>query len=144
MYVNTFITGTPPIPTLSLARLTIGDVVDDLTGQMKVPTINPLMPLRYYLAAYNSTYLLPAYEATIDALGNKQEEALLATNMKWNTPLATWDVTNLSTGFISTTEFSVTSPAIKLGGDAAVADRYGFIGNYPFDIVGTRYRHGTA
>jgi len=119
IYANT----SSAVPGVSnqLARLTLGDVVDDLTKQVKIPTINPAMPLRYYFSTFDSTYLMSAYEASIDALGNKSEDALLATNMKWNTPLAAWDVTNLSTSFLSTTEFSVTSPSIKLGGTPAIS-----------------------
>ena len=102
----------PPAPLPSLARLSVGEVIDSSTKHLMISPLAPAALVRYYMSVFDSTYFLPAYEIVVDTLGNKKEEALTGTFMTWNTPLATWDITNLET--------KITSASIKLGGDSAV------------------------
>ena len=100
----------------SLAYLAIGDVVDDLNPTVAATGYSLLegdsAPIRYYFHLPNAidpTDTLKAYAETIDALGNYEVQSNRATLFKWNTPLAAWEISNLSTEMSSTTTFDISS-----------------------------------
>ena len=104
-----------------VAYFAIGDVVDDLSPTAGVTGYDLLQgdngPVRYifYLPnAADPTDNLKTYLETVDALGNYSLESSIATSFKWSTPLASWEVSNLSTEITSTGTFDVTSTGLSL------------------------------
>lgn len=99
-----------------LASMSIGDVVDD---SLPVPILMMSSGggnVRFYRNVQNMTGFVSALSEKIDDLGNYEVSSLLGTMFTWTTPLAMWDITNLSTAFVSSTSFDVTSPTINFTG----------------------------
>jgi hypothetical protein len=57
----------------------------------------------------DTTGLIPSYSETVDSNGNYEVEALTAISYKWTTPLAAWEILNLSTDISSTTTMNLSS-----------------------------------
>jgi hypothetical protein len=121
--VNFSMLGAP----VELARHSMGDVIDEMTKQLKVGTAAG-QPVRIYEACNDTTGFLTVHEKEIDVLGNVKELSLQATIYQWDTLLANWTINNLTTTINSTTSMTFTTPScvvnsanIQLGSPAAVS-----------------------
>ena len=101
-----------------VAYFAVGDVVDDLSPTAGVTGYDLMMsgdngPVRYifYLPnAADPTDNLKTYIETVDSSGNYYVEAdLPGISFKWSTPLAAWEVSNLSTDISSTSSVDMSA-----------------------------------
>lgn len=92
-----------------LARHSIGEVIDDDAAAPILMQSSMGSYVRQYIGIKDALGATRVYESKIDMLGNYEVSALTATQFQWSMPLAAWDVTNLSTSFLSTNEFEVTA-----------------------------------
>lgn len=90
-----------------LARQSLGEVIDDDSVVPSLMMSASGSYVRSYVGVKDATGSLRVYESKIDMLGNYEVSATSATQFQWTTPLAAWDITNLSTSITSTTSFSV-------------------------------------
>jgi len=91
----------------SLVYFSMGDVIDDITKIAQVSS--NVFPVRRTFSAMDTTGLIPSYSETVDSNGNYEVEALTAISYKWTTPLAAWEILNLSTDISSTTTMNLSS-----------------------------------
>lgn len=89
----------------SLAYFGMGDVIDDLTKTSRISS--NVFPVRMYFSATDQTGLIESYVESVDSLGNYDVTTNTAISFKWLSPLAAWDITNLSTSVTCTESFNV-------------------------------------
>lgn len=115
---------------VEVSRIAQGEVIDEDTKTPMVPAISPtLAPLRQLVgpsvrhlrSSKDPTGLVNLWVEAVDSLGNYGVSAPTATAFQWVSPLAVWNVLNLSTAFVSSSAYSVTSPTITLTGAASLA-----------------------
>lgn len=115
---------------IEVSRIAQGEVIDEDTKTPMVPAISPtLAPLRQLVgpavrhlrSSKDPTGLINLWVEAVDSLGNYGVSAPTATAFQWVTPLSVWNVLNLSTAFVSSSAYSVTSPTITLTGAASLA-----------------------
>jgi len=104
----------------------MGDVIDEVKKVAKVSLIAPPAPIRRSFSSTDMTGLLETYIETVDANGSYSVGAPLASSFEWSTPLAAWEISNLSTDISSITTMSLSSEItltldstlVKLGSSA--------------------------
>lgn len=94
-----------------LARLAMGDVMDDSLPAISLKLSNLGQPTRRHFSANDFTGFIPVYDEVVDCSGNYEVTAALAQGYTWTTPLATWTTTNLNTNVTSSAAVSLTSGA---------------------------------
>jgi len=101
---------------LLMVHDSLGEVVDDDTKQVMVPSVAyPELTslvgtsVRAYRAIKDdATGVIDLYTEVVDNLGNRGFSAKTATGFQWFTPLAMWDIANLSTSWTVTSTFDLT------------------------------------
>ena len=107
-----------PLPVL-MVRTSEGQVVDDYLRQISGPLlVSPTSGLGVALTGtatriLRETYddaagIIPMWTEMVDNMGNWGMASLVGTGLQWNTPLATWTVTNLTTNWTSSATQSIT------------------------------------
>lgn len=102
--------GTDPAGT-EIVRESIGDVIDE---DLFIPMLGESgQYVRKFISIKDLMGVMEVYNEKVDTGGNSMIESNLATKFSWNTPLAAWDVTNLSTKIESTStiDFHSVGPA---------------------------------
>ncbi|MDC1299963.1 hypothetical protein N8Z24_00490 [bacterium] len=118
-----------------LTEYAMGDVIEDSTTGSSLRTSSQSQPVRRYFLANDLAGATAAYEESVDVLGNYEVSSSLATNFTWDTPLCSWEISNLSTKIASTSTVEITADTtliltgttgvvvdgatIKFGGDSA-------------------------
>jgi len=118
---------------IEMARTSMGEVIDESTFLPMVPTttypaLNTLTGTgtRLFRAVKDPTGETELFTELVDDLGNYGLLATTAVGLQWNTPLATWTISNLATDWTSSTTFDITAltstltaTQIALGGSTA-------------------------
>lgn len=92
-----------------LVRQSIGEVIDDDSPAPMLMTSALGSYVRSYIGVKDASGTLRVYESKVDMLGNYEVSATTATQFQWTTPLAAWDITNLSTSITCVASFDVTA-----------------------------------
>ena len=94
-----------------LATWSMGDVIDDdsTTAAIRLSNASSPQPVRRYFNCADNTGYINAYTEMVDAGGNYEVSSDLGTEFKWDTLLATWEISNLSTSFTSTDSIDLNS-----------------------------------
>ena len=95
-----------------IARESLGDVIDEALSTTMTGESGQYV--RKLLQLKDSAGALDVYLEKIDTAGNAVTEAQLATLFSWDTPLAAWDVTNLSTKIESTTSWEISAATVSM------------------------------
>jgi hypothetical protein len=119
-----------------MVRTSYGQVVHDILMQVTPPSsFDPSLTLltgqgvrvlrEVKDSAFGVTNMWAEY---VDNMGNYGSSALTATGFQWNTPLAAWEIKNLSTRWISVgtydivgTVVTLTGTSVKIGSAAAAS-----------------------
>jgi len=98
---------------IEVTKVSHGEVVDDLTKTAMIPsTYIPFLAgtqVRSLEAVKDPAGATDLYLRLVDNLGNFGVSALTATAFQWVTPLAAWNISNLSTTIVSTANISLTA-----------------------------------
>jgi hypothetical protein len=104
------------IPTaLDLATFAFGDVIEEVAGSYAIRLSSKGGTTRRYFASSNELGTSTTYEEAVDSFGNYKVTSSLSTNFEWDTPLATWEITNLVSKLKSTTSIGLESVLVNLG-----------------------------
>ena len=102
---------------VEIVKHSMGEVIDEAIFLPKVSEMGG-KNIRYLLnindLTKDPTGNVSAYLREIDDFGNEGVTALTATMFQWNTPLATWDITNLNTSINSSATMTIESPVVTL------------------------------
>ena len=110
-----------------IARTSIGDVIDEVTF---LPMLGEASSLVRKLESFkDNTGAVEVYNEKIDTGGNAVVEANTATKFSWSTPVAAWNIENLSTDISSTSSINITadisidigSPTISINADTSIS-----------------------
>jgi hypothetical protein len=104
-----------------IALWSIGDVIDDAGVTASIMRSESGNPVRKYFKASDSSGLITTYEEIVDSIGNYALSSDTAILCEWDTKLANWKISNLTTEIASTTSILLDSILVKLGGNAAVS-----------------------
>jgi len=105
-----------------LARLSMGDVMDDSIPSVMLKLSTFGQPTRRHFSANDFSGLVPVYDEITDCLGNYEVLSVTGTNFMWTTALASWNITNLNTTLNSSAAISLTSgAAMTLNSGAALS-----------------------
>ena len=100
-----------PIPGgTEIARESFGDVIDETTFQPMLGESGQFV--RRFTLLKDISGLLDVFTQKIDTGGNSVTEAQTAIKFSWNTPVAAWDVKNLSTKIESTSTIDIKATGV--------------------------------
>lgn len=106
-----------------LATWSIGDVIDDdgSAASIRLSNASSPQPVRRYFNSVDSTGYINSFTEIVDSNGNYEVSSTLASEFKWDTTLAAWEINNLSLSWTATDaiEFS-SNTTITLTGTAGV------------------------
>ena len=109
-----------------LATWSIGDVIDDdgTTADIRQSNASSPQPVRRYFNSVDSTGYLTSYTEIVDSNGNYEVTSTLASEFKWDTTLAAWEINNLSLAWTATDslEFSSNTTITITGTSGVVLD----------------------
>ena len=94
-----------------LVTWSIGDVIDDdgATAMLRLSDANVPQPVRRYFNCTDNSGYINSYTEMVDAGGNYNVSSSLGTEFKWDTLLASWEISNLSTKITSTTTVDISA-----------------------------------
>jgi hypothetical protein len=100
-----------PIPGgTEIVRESFGDVIDEVTFQPMLGESGQFV--RQFTLLKDISGLLEVFSQKIDTGGNSVTEAQTALKFSWNTPVAAWDVKNLSTKIESTSTIDLKATGV--------------------------------
>ncbi len=102
-----------------IARRSIGDVIDESTFLPMIGEAGTFV--REYENYKDLSGVLSVYEKKIDTGGNQSVDATIATSFGWSTPLASWDISNLSTKIESSTFMELSGLTVSLSADTQMS-----------------------
>lgn len=109
--------GSIPSPAgTEIASFSVGDVIDDSIPAPILMVSTGGGNVKWYRNVQDKSGFMSAFSEKIDDLGNYEVTALTGTLVNWTTAAASWNITNMSTVFTSSTSFSVTSTTIDFNG----------------------------
>lgn len=131
-----------------LATWSMGDVIDDdsSTAAIRLSNADSPQPVRRYFNSVDSTGYVTSYTEMVDSNGNYEVASSLATQFKWDTTLAAWEISNLSLDWTATDTIDLSSnTTVTITGtsgvvlDSSVTIQFGGTGASEPMVLGTKW-----